>query len=458
MNLNQQITDSMDDMIHHLQALVRIKSVMACGENGYPFGQGNHDCLMYCLNLGKELGFQVRNVDNMCGYIEYGEGEEMIAVLAHLDVVPEGTGWHYDPYGAEIANNRMYGRGTLDDKGPAVASIYALKAIKDSGLPLKHRIRLIFGLNEEDGSKGIQYYVNKGEELPIMGFTPDSCYPVINGEKGSFTLQYDFPLSAEDNTQLLEFHGGTVLNVVPDYAYCVFQMPEDLCTLALQLNQLEGITVQPTQDGVKVESVGRTTHASQPSAGLNAMGRLFLALAQLPLDGQLGRLVHVMSDRFGLATDGERLGIAMEDEPSGALSVNLSIGDFSQGVVCFTVNIRYPVTSTPDDFFPRLHEEMAQCGFSEKVVSDNKSLYLPPDTPLVQKLCAVYEAQTQQPAKPICIGGATYAKQLPNVVAFGPNFPGDEVCIHDADEYMDLDKFCRHAQMSAAAMVALACP
>lgn len=457
MKINDLVTTNMDDMILHLQKLVGIKSVMNCGENDYPFGQGNHDCLMYCLNLGESLGFTVRNIDEMCGYIEYGQGEGMIAVLTHLDVVPEGSGWSYDPYGAEIVDNRMYGRGTLDNKGSTVAAIYALKAIKDSGVALKHRIRLIFGLNEENGSACMQYYVSNGEELPVMGFTPDAAYPVINGEKGSLTMEYKIQLSPEETCQLVEFHGGTVLNVVPDYAYAVLQAPEDICTLALQ-QELEGITVQRTEGGVKVESFGRTAHAGRPSAGLNAIGQLFLALAHLPLDGQLCKLVATISRGFGLATDGANLGIAMSDEPSGALSVNLSIGALEGDVVRFLVNIRYPVTVTPADFEEKLCQVMTEGGFTQQFVAHKGSLYIPPEAELVQKLCAVYEEQTGQVAKPFCIGGATYAKELPNVVAFGPNFPGDESRIHRADEYMDLDKLRRHAQMNAAAMVALACP
>ena len=183
MNFNRELDALESELIASLQEVIRIKSV---GEDGgeHPFGDGPHACLEACLALGKKLGFRTASVDDMAGYVEYGEGDEMIAVLGHLDVVPEGDGWNYPPYGAVIDNGRMYGRGTVDDKGPTIAAFYALKAIKDAGVPLSRRIRIIFGLDEERGSRCIKHYVQKGEELPVMGFTPDGEYPIIYAEKG----------------------------------------------------------------------------------------------------------------------------------------------------------------------------------------------------------------------------------------------------------------------------------
>ncbi|MBQ6403670.1 MAG: Sapep family Mn(2+)-dependent dipeptidase, partial [Oscillospiraceae bacterium] len=177
MEIKQAIANAFEEEVASLQGLLRIKSVEALGENGTVFGQGAADCLAYVLKLGEKMGFAARDVDGYCGYLEYGAGEELVTVLGHLDVVPEGTGWTYPPYAAEIHDGKIYARGAIDDKGPMVAAMYALKAVKESGVALKRRVRLLFGLNEETGCACMKHYVEKGEELPAFGFTPDGDFP-----------------------------------------------------------------------------------------------------------------------------------------------------------------------------------------------------------------------------------------------------------------------------------------
>ena len=197
-------------------------------EDGYPFGQGTHNCLELILSIARNMGFTAKNIDDMYGYVEFGSGHKMVMALSHLDVVPERDGWTHDPYAAEIEGDRMYGRGTLDDKGPAISTLYALKAIRDSGLSIRRRIRLLFGLNEETGSKGIKYYVDHGGELPVMGFTLDAGYPVINGKKGRWTLVYHFPLkSGKGAGEILSLHGGTGTGIVPGKAHAVLSLTDD---------------------------------------------------------------------------------------------------------------------------------------------------------------------------------------------------------------------------------------
>lgn len=183
MDFKNQIDGLMDNMVKDIQGLIQIKSVEAPAEGNMPFGKGVQDALEYTLNLGEKMGFAVKNVDNYAGHIEFGEGDEIIGVLAHLDVVPEGSNWDYDPYGAEIADGKIFGRGTIDNKGPAVSALYAMKALKDEGIPVNKRVRLILGTNEETGWEGINYYM-KNEETPHMGFTPDADFPAIHGEMG----------------------------------------------------------------------------------------------------------------------------------------------------------------------------------------------------------------------------------------------------------------------------------
>lgn len=182
MELNERIEELREEIIKSTQDLVKIKSVEEEAKEGKPFGEGVAKTLDRALEISSELGFKTVNMDGYVGYAEYGEGEDYVAVLAHLDVVPEGDGWIHPPYGAEIHDGKMYGRGTMDDKGPIMSALYGLKAIKDLKLPLSKKVRIIFGTDEETGSEDIAYYLQR-EKAPIAGFTPDAEYPIIYAEK-----------------------------------------------------------------------------------------------------------------------------------------------------------------------------------------------------------------------------------------------------------------------------------
>ena len=193
------------------------------------------------------MGFQTRDVDGHCGWCEYGEGEEMVAVLCHLDVVPAGDGWHYPPYDCTWAGGRIYGRGVIDDKGPAAAALYALKAVRDSGAPLHRRVRLLVGCNEEKGSSCIRHYVEAGGEIPVMGFTPDGMYPIINGEKGIAVVDFRRALAPSPRS-IRCISGGTAHNVVPDRARAELNWPEEERSAACALT-LDGPRLHPGEGG-----------------------------------------------------------------------------------------------------------------------------------------------------------------------------------------------------------------
>lgn len=183
MEINKIIEELKDDLIDSTAELVKIKSIEDEAKEGKPYGEGVASALEKALEISEKLGFETVNVDGYVGYAEYGEGDEYVGVLGHLDLVPEGDGWKYPPYGAEIHDGKMYGRGTTDDKGPIMAALYGLKAIKESKLPLSKKVRILFGTNEETGSKEIEHYLEK-EKPPVLGFTPDAEYPIIYAEKG----------------------------------------------------------------------------------------------------------------------------------------------------------------------------------------------------------------------------------------------------------------------------------
>ena len=214
MNCKPYIRAHADELLESLAALVRIPSVEGVPEEHAPFGREPARALHETLALCEKLGFRTGNMDDRVGWCEYGEGKEMVAVLGHLDVVPAGDGWtETEPFSGEIKNGRIYGRGTMDDKGPMVAAIYALAALKDAGFAPSKRIRLLFGTNEETGCGDMSWYVSHGGELPVYGFTPDGEYPIINGEKGILNGTYSRKLHQTGDYRLTKFEGGAASNI-----------------------------------------------------------------------------------------------------------------------------------------------------------------------------------------------------------------------------------------------------
>lgn len=455
MDLQELMESSKEELIRSLQGCIQIPSVYADDHSGYPYGKNVHRCLTYVLDLAEKLGFAVHNLDDQVGWCELGQGEEMVAVLGHLDVVPEGEGWTVPPYEGLVTDGKIYGRGTMDDKGPTMAALYAMKALKDSGVPMKRRIRLIFGLNEETGSADMKYYLSHGGETPVMGITPDGEYPVINGEKGLVTEMFRRNLVQQGDIRLVELQGGSAHNIVPSQAFARLACPPEL---ARQIAAMEADKVSCTLEdqGVRVEALGVGAHGGTPQEGENAIGRLMLFLNRLPLRGELKQVVELLAEKIGMECDGRSLGIAMEDDLSGPLTMNLGVIRADGEQVEVKLNYRYPVTHTFEECGPAVRAAFEAAGFCQTFLQHKERIYMLPKSSLVQKLLKVYGAYTGQPAQPKCIGGGTYAKMMPNTLAFGPIFPGDEVREHKPDEYMEIDRLMDNAKILAAAMCELA--
>jgi len=456
MHFRSWIEAHKDALVRDLQGCIRIPSLYCEDGSGYPYGKPVQDCLEYMLKLAQDMGFSAVNMDNQLGWCEFGSGEEMVAVLGHLDVVPEGDGWSVPPYEGLVQDGRIYGRGTMDDKGPTVAALYALKAIEASGLPLKRRIRILFGLNEETGSADMKYYRAHGGEIPVMGFTPDGEYPVINGEKGLITETYACDFEQEGELHLVELRGGTAHNIVPNYAkarfVCSAAQAEEICAM-----KAEGITCTRTGDGVLIEAAGVNAHGGTPHEGVNANGRLVQFLAKLPLKGQLAAAIAFLAEKLGMEYDGTSLGIAMEDEVSGALTNNFGVLLGDEKSMEVKLNYRYPVTKSFDMCGPQMQAAFEAAGFRRTAATHKNCLYMAEDSELVKKLMKVYKDCTgDMDSKPKSIGGGTYAKMLPNVLAFGPIFPGDEVREHKPDEFMEISCLLDNANILAEAMYAMA--
>lgn len=455
--LDEKIISMKEEIIRGVQEAIRIKSVECELKEGKPFGEDLHKALEHSLKLSESLGFKTVNVDNMLGYAEYGQGDEMVAVLGHLDVVPEGEGWSYPPYGAEIHDGKIYGRGATDDKGPTIGALYALKAIKDLNISLKRRVRIFFGLNEETGSKCVKYYVDNGGELPVCGFTPDAEYPIINGEKGIVRCKYKRRLTQQGDMQIISISGGIAVNVVPDYAEAVIEMPKyKMADVSKLAEGIEEIKIKEKEDSLIVRSYGVSAHGSTPENGKNAITHLLLFLRKLDFKGDAKEFIDFMNEYIELDVHGRKLGIYLEDEISGKFVFNLGVISGNNEEIEIDINMRYPVTKSYEDFIDVFKEKMTSGKMVETMLRHKASLYVSPETPFIKKLQKVYEEKTGDKAELISIGGGTYAKSMPNVVAFGPIFRGEPMVEHKPDEYIEIDALIKNVQIMAAAICELA--
>jgi len=455
MTLNERVLTMQDDLLACLQENLRIPSVEDTPVDGAPYGKACRENLDHVLKTAEALGFRTENVDGHMGWCEYGEGEEMIAVLGHLDVVPAGDGWSFDPWGGEIKDDRIFGRGTMDDKGPSIAALYALAALRDSGLPIRRRIRILFGCNEETGARDVKYYLAKGGEIPVMGFTPDAEYPVINGEKGIINVTYSRSYQQTGDLKLVSIHGGTAANVTPAFAIAKLSCSSEL---AQRIGKLyaPNIRIRAVEGGVTVEAFGVSAHGSTPWQGENAIGRLMQALDPLPFEGEMQQIIHFLAEKLGMETTGKSAGIYLHDDVSGDLSLNWGTLTADEEKLSMIINYRFPVTKEYADCAPALDALFAEAGFVKEKEAFKNKLYIPADSDLVKILLKVYKEHTGIDGKPVSIGGGTYAKSLPNILAFGPIFPGDEVREHKPDEFIEIPKLMKNAQIIASAMYEMA--
>lgn len=460
MELNRKIDDLSESIIKSTQDLVRVKSVQEEAKEGMPFGEGPRKALDRALDISKSLGFKSVNMDGYIGYAEYGDGDDYVAVLGHLDVVPEGDGWKYPPYSAEVHDGKIYGRGTMDDKGPTVAALYGLEAIKELGLPLSKRVRIIFGTNEETGSKEVEYYMER-EKAPISGFTPDAEYPLIYAEKGItiFNVVKDLK-PCRSNLSVKSMEGGTAPNAVPDLCKCTVETddPGKIQEAAAMFCSSTGydIRTEVRDKEVIVKSYGVAAHGSLPHLGKNAIMRMFAFLGTLPFDGDLKEFIDFFNKYVGEETNGETFGVGLKDSESGELTFNVGRVMMDGDTIKLALNIRYPVTYNLDDMMDPFNERIKGTGIRVEDLMHQKPLYFPADHPLIKTLQKVYNEQTGLEPKLLAIGGGTYAKEMPNIVAFGPIFPGKPDLDHQANEYIEIEDLIRNAKIYAHAIYELA--
>jgi succinyl-diaminopimelate desuccinylase len=464
MVLGKLIESYKNDIVRKTQDIVKIRSVEDEAKDGMPYGEGVNEALEYALRLSSELGFNVENFDGYAGHAEIGSGDETVGVLVHLDVVPEGEGWSYPPYAAEIHDDKIFGRGTIDDKGPAIAILYAMKAIKESGLNINKKIRIIFGTNEETEWGGITYYLKK-QNAPDIAFTPDADFPVIHGEKGIivFDLAKDVDKMCSENVKIKSISGGNRPNMVPDS-----------CTAILSVNtKYRSDFIKKFEDFIKetrykiqlvdngediiLKSQGVSAHGSTPQSGQNAISQLIVLLAKIiDCDCDICSFIKAYNKKIGMDYNGQSIGCGFEDDISGKLVFNVGMINVDSAEAKVTVNIRYPIKYAGQQVYDGIRAELKGTGIEVIEGEDMKPLYVSKDHELVQTLMKVYREETGDlSSEPITIGGGTYARSMKNAVAFGPLFPGQVELAHQKDECISINDLINISKIYAKALYEL---
>lgn len=411
-------------MIQDLMKILAIPSIKAPPQDDFPFGEACEAALQEFLRTAESLGFRTKNVDHYAGYAEFGPEDipTMVAGICHLDVVP-AQGWA-DAFDARVEDGVLIGRGSIDDKGPAYAVLYAMKALMDFGYEPASRIRLIVGLDEESGSSCMDYYV-ANEEIPVASFTADADFPVIHAEKGIFTFKLHW--QATDDVPVIRGHVGTVANVIPGVAE--LEVDEDT-----------------------YHADGIMGHAAMPEVADNALSRLMADIG-----AQINHpFVKAYNDLIGKDYNGQRIGLDFEDEVSGKLTLNAGILDANKEGITLTCNVRYPVTSNYEDLCASLSKALTPYPLELELFPPSVPLYFELDHPLVKSLSDVYLELTGDTTAPIAIGGGTYARSVPNTVAFGPSFPGEQGNAHQKNENVSLQTLERACEIYAHSLMRLA--
>lgn len=417
--IKKYLENKKEEMIEFLAELIAVRSVQAAPEENCPYGENSAKALEIMLNKCEEFGFKVESVDNYVGTVDFDENDAVLGILSHLDVVPEGIGWTSDPYVLKRENGVLTGRGTIDDKGPAVASLYAMKALKELGIPLKKGVRLIFGTNEENGGDDIEYYCEK-HALPPMVFTPDGEYPVINGEKGMLRIY----ISAELDEKM-SINAGEVINAVP-------------------------MSCSVETDSSTTLYEGKSAHASTPEKGENAITRFLSAYSGNSTVLNNIKQLFQHNDFEGRAIFGEN-----SADFTCVLSLLKTVERNEKTFIEGGIDVRFPFGYEKEDVQKVICDKLEAAGITIDSVIAMNPHYTDENSDFVQSLLRVYEQVTGEKGSCITIGGGTYVHDIEGGVAFGAEYEGGSGNMHGADEYITEESLLLNAEIMAEAIKAI---
>ncbi|TVP90147.1 M20 family metallopeptidase [Alkalibacterium sp.] len=446
--MTDYITEALkSESLRTLKKLIAIPSVNMTNGNERafpPFGKAIDQALKQTLNICEKMGMDTfYDPEGFYGFAEYGEGDETIGVLCHLDVVPEGDldKWESNPFDAVERDGVLYGRGTQDDKGPTIAALYAFKAVMDSEEVFNKKIRFIFGTDEETLWRCMKMY-EAHEDFPDRGFVPDGTFPLTYAEKALLQVKLTGP-----GAKKMSIECGTSPNVVPDRAEYICENTEQLSAI------FDKMEIPYTVEGKKMTVLGRSVHASQAQDGKNAIALLAKGLVGF----QPHPAISFIGEKIGMETNGETLFGKVEDEITGELTLNVGTLTITDTYSEITLDMRIPHSHDKEAIADKLKKVTQVYGLDYMEYDYLPSLYVPLESDLVQTLWNVYKDKTGDDSEPVTSGGATYARSMPNMVAFGAHFPGSESLAHQENEGIKLDEFYKSMDIYAEAIVRLCC-
>lgn len=460
--INQYFAEHKQELLEDIMAFIRIASVNGLEKPGMPFGEENAKILEMARTRAMDFGLKAEILDQKVVVVDLNDKPTQLDILAHLDVVPAGEGWTVTaPFTPIIKEGKLYGRGSSDDKGPAIAALYAVKAIKDLGYPLSKNVRLILGADEETACRDTEFYYKHNEEAPCS-FSPDAEYPIINIEKGGLYTKYAASWKEDHSLpRILSFKGGTAGNVVPGRAAAFIQgMGEEELKAACQKAKKETdilyeIASAGRSNEWKILATGQSTHASTPWEGNSAVTGLLKLLTELSIADSEGftklcalRKIFPHREYYGQAA-----GVAQMDEISGMLTLGTHMIDYSLTGLMGKIDCRAPLCASKENVLDVLKAKLAGAGIA--LNPDSKMTpphHVPEESPFIQMLLKCYEDVMEEPGRCMAIGGGTYAHHLKNGVAFGCMKIGTDYHMHGADEYLIVDEIVKSAELFALAI------
>ncbi|WP_330112120.1 dipeptidase PepV (plasmid) [Cetobacterium somerae] len=446
MDLQKEVLFYNDEAINSLVEVIKRKSVKKIEKDGAPFGTDMKVALEYFLDLGKKLGLKTTNYDNYIGEIEFGDGEETLGILGHIDVVPEGKNWTYPPFAGEIVDGKIYGRGASDNKGPVIACLYAMKCLKDLNVKLNKKVRLLIGCDEENDWECIKYYfdfLNKPQ--PEIAFTPDAIFPVIFSEKGIF--QFDF-IKKSDEFREIYLEGGIATNSVPDMASIILKNINEskLIKLIEKYNENKEYKInykKVTEEKIEIFAQGKAAHGAMVEMGYNSIQNLFCFLKEFhTIQDDMYHIVNFFHNKLKMELDGNNMEVKFIDSELGDLTINIGKIQIIDNELRISFDIRYPAKLKLETLLTQINKIKKEYEFEMEIIKNQNPLYKEKNSYLISTLLSIYKEVTgEREVEPISLSGGTYARALHNCVAFGARFKNQRSVAHQVDEFMDLENF-----------------
>ncbi len=454
-SVDKYIDDNIDSMLCDLAELIKIPSKRSDACEGMPFGKACFDALAKADEIVKGIGMTTKNYDGFMLECNLNGNETPLGIIAHLDVVPEGNGWTKEPFALTNDGERVYGRGVIDDKGPAVAVIHSIKALKECGFKLSKNVRVLLGSAEETGMEDLEYYRNNAEFPEIM-LSPDGEFPVINVEKGlcQFEFSKDYSVGS-DERQVTYFKAGSVVNAVPDQAEAEVSdiTVSEAAALTANLDIDIEFDIEESENGVRIFAKGASAHGSTPEKGDNALCGLIYILKALNPKGELIKTLEGLYELFPYNEgDGEHFGIKMSDEKSGALTILLSLLEAHDGKLTGGVDTRFPATVSLSKIKEIVESKLIPLGMDIKYTHAEEGHLVDDNTPFIKTILKAYSDVTGEEGKCLSVGGATYLHTVDGGVAFGAEMPGEETNMHGADEQVKIETLKTIAKIYARAI------